>query len=226
MKYLIITTALLIATIAQAQTTKPKSIEVQGYAERTVTPDEIYIRITLKEYKSGNKVKNMNSLESELVKSIKKLGIDSDHLTIDNIYGYNWNWKKKKTDEYLATKSFRLKLKDVKLVNNLIERLDPEGLNSINLAEVSHSNIDAIKLELKAEALKNAKEKAAFLLGAIDEELGTAVEIQEVNYGYQSPIYARGKAYSAAESNVNNQSNLEFKSIDIKSEFRVVFEIK
>ena len=225
MKYLMIISIALIASTVQAQTTKSKTIEIQGYAERTVTPDEIYVRITLKEYKSGSKVISMNSLESGVVKAIKKMDIDTDNLTVDNIYGYNWNWKKKKPGEYLATKSFRLKLADVKRVNDLIDKLDPEGLNSINLAEVSHSNIDAIKMELKAQALKNAKKKAAFLLGAIDEQLGSAVEIQEVNYGYQQAAYARS-AYRAVESDANYKSNLEFKSIDIKSEFRVVFEIK
>ena len=208
-----------------AQNQKIKSIEVQGKAERTVTPDEIYLRITLKEYKSGGTRVTMNKLESNLVNTLKRMKINRDHLTVDNIYGYNWNWKKKKAEEYLATKSFRLKLGDVKSVNTLIDQLDPEGLNSVNVAEISHSRIDEIRLELKAEALKNAKNKAKYLLEAVDETLGSAVEIQEVNYGYESPIYARNRSFEA-ESVTAYKSELEFKSIDIKSEFRVVFEIK
>ncbi|MEM9859939.1 MAG: SIMPL domain-containing protein, partial [Bacteroidota bacterium] len=208
-----------------AQNQKIKSIEVQGKAERTVTPDEIYLRITLKEYKSGGTRVTMNELESNLVNTLKRMKINRDHLTVDNIYGYNWNWKKKKAEEYLATKSFRLKLGDVKSVNTLIDQLDPEGLNSVNVAEISHSRIDEIRLELKAEALKNAKNKAKYLLEAVDETLGSAVEIQEVNYGYESPIYARNRSFEAESVNAY-KSELEFKSIDIKSEFRVVFEIK
>ncbi|MEM8566900.1 MAG: SIMPL domain-containing protein [Bacteroidota bacterium] len=226
MKYLFAFALIMATLIGHTQNQKPKSIEVQGKAERTVTPDEIFLRITLKEYKSGSSVVNMNTLESNLVSTLRKIKIDRDNLTVDNIYGYNWNWKKKKAEEYLATKSFSLKLSDVKMVNDLIERLDQEGLNSINVAKVSHSQIDEIRLELKAEALKNAKEKAKFLLEAIDETLGSAIEIQEVNYGYESPVYTRARTFDAVESSKSYQSNLEFRSIDIKSEFRVVFEIK
>ncbi|MCG8387306.1 MAG: SIMPL domain-containing protein, partial [Cytophagales bacterium] len=82
--------------------------------------------------------------------------------------------------------------------------------------------------ELRAEALKAAKEKANYLLGSIDEKLGGALEIQEIDYEYQPPVYARSVAYdaAAAESKVGYQSELEFKTITIKSEFRVVFEIE
>lgn len=226
MRYLLIGVLTLAALTGSSQNQKPKSIEVQGKAERTVIPDEIYLSIALKEYKSGNVRVDMNKLEANLINALKKMKIDRENLTIDNIYGYNWNWRKKKADEYLATKRFRLKLNDVKMVNDLIEKLDQKGLNSISVAKISHSQIDDIRLGLKAEALKNAKEKAKYLLDAIDETLGSAIEIQEVNYGYESPIYARGRTFDAAESVSNYKSELEFKSIDIKAEFRVVFEIK
>ncbi|MEM7107817.1 MAG: SIMPL domain-containing protein [Bacteroidota bacterium] len=226
MKHLFAFALLFFILNGYAQNPKPKSIEVLGKAQRTITPDELFLRITLKEYKSGNSKVNMNTLEASLVSALKEIKGTSDDLTVDNIYGYNWNWKKKKTDEYLATKSFRLKLSDVQMVNDLIEKIDQEGLNSINLAKVSHSRIDEIQLELKAEALKNAKEKAKFLLEAVDETVGSTLEIQEINYGYESPVYARGRAFDTAEASVGYQSNLEFRSIEIEAEFRVVFEIK
>ncbi|MGD1959871.1 MAG: SIMPL domain-containing protein, partial [Fulvivirga sp.] len=166
MRYLLIGVLTLAALTGSSQNQKPKSIEVQGKAERTVIPDEIYLSIALKEYKSGNVRVDMNKLEANLINALKKMKIDRANLTIDNIYGYNWNWRKKKADEYLATKRFRLKLNDVKMVNDLIEKLDQKGLNSISVAKISHSQIDDIRLGLKAEALKNAKEKAKYLLDA------------------------------------------------------------
>ncbi len=232
MKFPIILLLLSGALLGHAQDShkpddKTKKIEVRGLAERSVIPDEIHLRITLKEYKQGNQKVEMDGLEQNLVSALKKLKIDEANLRVDNIYGYNWNWKKRKAEEYLATKSFRLKLNDVKMVNDLIDLLDPEGLNSMNVAKITHSEIKDIKHELKAEALRAAKDKADYLLKSIGETLGPALEIQEINYGYQPPVYARGRTFDtlAAESS-GYQSDVEFRSIDIKAEFRVVFEIK
>lgn len=203
-----------------------KKIEVLGSAEREVLPDEIYLTIALKEYKDGTKKVNMDKLESQLVKAVEELGLPKENLQVENIYGYNWDWRKKKSDEFLATKSFRLKLKDVKSVNNLVEKLDSEGINIMNIAEVSHSKIKEIKNDLKLEALKAAKEKANYLLEGIGEQLGSALEIQELDHGDPYPMHERAMSYAKSEQQDEGyQSNLEYKTIKIKSQIRAVFEI-
>lgn len=223
---------LLVTTAACAQGTdgqQQKKIHVKGKAEKEIVPDEIYLRITLKEYKSsGSKRVTINSLEAALVKVVKQLGLSQSALTVDNIYGYNWNWKKRKAEEFLASKSFKLKVSDLKMVNELVGKLDAEGLNSMSVAEVSHSKIEEYKMQLKVEALKNAKKKAATLLSSIGEELGKALEITETNYGNSGPVYARHKRMMLSEATMDGgyQSDLEFKNITISSEISAVFEIK
>ena len=170
----------------------------------------------------------MNRLEEGLVKVASQLGLPKESVKVDNIYGYNWNWKKKKSEEYLATKSFQLKVSDVKSINDLVDKLDPKGINSMNVARLSHSKLEELKYELKAEALKAAKAKAKYLLDAMDEKLGGALEVQEMDYGYPSPVYARSASFDEFESKAAGgyQSQLDFKTITIKAEFRVVFEIE
>ncbi|ELR71583.1 hypothetical protein C900_02498 [Fulvivirga imtechensis AK7] len=204
-----------------------KKIEVQGSAEMEVIPDEIYLRVALKEYKADTKKVNMDKLEAQLVKAIEQLGLPKENLQVENIYGYNWDWRKKKSDEFLATKSFRLKLKDVKMINNLVEKLDPEGVNSMNIAEVSHSKIKELRNDLKLQALKAAKEKAKYLLDGIGEKLGSALEIQDIDYGDQYPMYERATMSYAKGSaqDESYQSDLEYKTIKLKSQIRAVFEI-
>lgn len=216
------------ATTSQAQQSTPliKKIEVTGKAEKEVIPDEIYVRIALKEYKDGSRKVEINKLEAELVKAVKKLGLSEKNLTVDNIYGYNWDWRKKKSDEFLATKSFKLKVADVKMINQLIEALDAEGVNSMSIAEVSHSKLDEYKMDLKVEALKNAKAKAETLLKSIDEKLGQALEINDVEYGNAPPAYRQEMMLSAKSADSGYMSDLEFKMITIQSEVRAVFEIK
>ncbi|MBL6449246.1 SIMPL domain-containing protein [Fulvivirga sp. 29W222] len=230
MKKLALIAAILVSgmTYAQQQNQQPfiKKIEVMGTAEMEVVPDEIYLRIALKEYKENAKIVNMDKLEAQLVKAVDQLGLPKENLMVDNIYGYNWDWRKKKSDDFLATKSFKLKVSNVKMVNNLIEKLDPEGINSMGVAEITHSKIKEYQNNLKLQALKTAKEKASHLLKGIGEELGGALEIHEEDYGTPQPLYERSRAYSKAAQNDSYQSDLEFKTIKIKSNIRAIFEIE
>ncbi len=228
-KLLIITTAVLMSFTGMAQSnnsSKTKQIEVNGSAEMEIVPDEISIRITLKEYKNGSKTVSMNTLEGGLVKAVNQLGLPKESLTVDNIYGYNWDWKKKKADDYLSTKSFLLKVKDVKMINDLVDKLDAEGVNGMNIAEVTHSKIEEYKMQLKIKALKSAKEKATALLASIDEEIGGAIEVQDVDFGQQAPMYRSNMMMDAKMESSGYQSNLEFKNITINAQIRAVFEIK
>lgn len=219
-------TLLLISSIAIAQPSHyQKKVDVSGKAEMEIVPDEIFLRIALKEYKNGSRLVTLNSLEAGLVKAMKKLQLDKNDLTVDNVYGYNWNWKKKKSDEFLATKSFKLKVANVKMINDLVNELDAEGLNNIGIAEVSHSRIEEYKMNLKLEAVKNAKEKARALLSAIDEELGEALAINEMEYG-GNQVYARNEMMMSAKMDGGYKSDLEFKNITIRAEVRAVFAIK
>jgi len=210
--------------IAQEQN-QVKKIEVKGSAEKEITPNEIYFRIALREYKDGSRKITLNHLESELVNAIKKLNLPKDNLEVENIYGYNWNHKKKQPDEFLAIKSFIVKLTDLKQVNDLMANLDPEGINSSGVSSYSHTEIEKYNKALKIEALKNAKEKATYLLEAIGEQLGTALEIQEIDYGYNQPMMSRNFEAKMADAG-GYQSDVDFKTIKIKAEVRAVFEIQ
>ena len=89
--------------LSQSQTTV-KKIEVTGTADMEVTPDEIFVRITLKEYTDGRRKVNLDKLEERLVKALRSERIPEENLTVQNIYGYNWDWKKKKSGDFMASK--------------------------------------------------------------------------------------------------------------------------
>ncbi len=202
-----------------------KKIEVKGTAEKEIIPNEIYFRIALREYKDGSRKITLNHLENELVMAIKKLDLPKESLQVENIYGYNWNPKKKQPDEFLAIKSFIVKLTDLKQINDLMDNLDPEGINSSGISSYSHSEIEKYNRALKIEALKAAKEKATYLLEAIGEQLGAALEIRELDYGYTQPMMSRNFEAKMADSS-GYQSDLDFKTIKLKAEVNAVFAIQ
>ena len=76
-----------------------KKITVSGNAETEVTPDIIYINISLKEYlKDGNSKKKVEieTLEKQLQSAVLGAGIPKENFTINNISSYNYTIEKKK----------------------------------------------------------------------------------------------------------------------------------
>lgn len=222
---LIAITFLNFSAFGQLNEGQRRTIEVKGSSEIEITPDEIFVAITLKEYKKGNGKVSLDQLEAGLVKAVRKLDIQEDKLRVQNVYGYNWNWRKKRPDDFLGSKTFILEVSDLKKMNNLVQMLDPEGLNNMNVQSYSHSEIEKYRKEVKVGATIAAKEKATFLLESVDEQLGRLVEVQEIDYGYQ-PQMARMRSNVALEMDTSGyQSDVNFQKITLRAEMRVVFEI-
>lgn len=232
--------ALLILTysghsLAQAQGNEAiKKIEVYGSAAEEITPDEIYFSITLKEYLNDDKKKvGIDKLERELYNAVRKIDIPEEDFQIENVFGYNydWQWRNKKKDrqDFLAQKQYRIKFAELDKINRLFAYLDPKGIQSANISGYSHSRIEEYRRELKIRALRNAREKAEYLLAGIDEQKGEVLEVQEINNNYQPPVYykARGMAMmESADASAMNSPEIDFQKIKIKSEVRAVFRIQ
>lgn len=218
-----------------AQTNQPmtKKIEVYGQAEEEITPDEIYFSITLKEYQNDNKEKvKIDQLERALFKTVKELGIEEEDFRIENVYGYNYDWYRKKKpqrEEFLASKEYSIKFSDLNQVNELLASLDAKGIQSTNVDRYSHSKIEQYRKDLKIKALQNAKEKAGYLLQGLDERLGGILEVQEIDTGNEAPpVYyrqARGMAMTSADM-AEPSPEIDFQKIKLSFRMRAVFEIQ
>lgn len=211
-----------------------KKIEVNGSAEIEITPDEIFLSISLKEYYKNKTTKiDISTLEKQLEKAVAEAGLPKESLTIENVYGYNpdyW-WKKKKNDpDFLASKRYRLKLSRLDKVNGIMAGVDEEGIESVNIASFSHSKMEEYRKEAKTKALQAAKTKATYLLDGIEEKIGGVIEVQEINtdnYSDVRPLAVNTlmKGYANAEMAVAD-SNIDFKTIKVRAEIRAVFAVK
>ncbi len=164
-----------------------KRIEVTGTAETEVTPDIIYIGITLKEYFRDNNSKKkteIEDLERQLQIAVEQAGIAKENFTINNISSYNWPWEKKKNPDFLATRQYRIKVTDLSKWNQIMSAVDSKGIQNTNIEGYDHSKLETLKRELKIQALKAAKDKATYLAESVGEQLGSALEIQEINYSH------------------------------------------
>jgi uncharacterized protein YggE len=216
-----------ITAFSQNVDTRHK-IEVTGSAEAEVTPDIIYISISLKEYFKDNNNKKrveIEELERQLQTAVLKAGIPKENFTINNISSYTDYWTKKKDPNFLASKQYRIKVSDLSKLNDIISAVDPRGIAFSNIDSYDYSKMESLKKELKVKALVAAKEKASYLTAALGQKVGQALEIQEINNEYYPQPMYRANTMMKAEA-ADAMPEIDFKKIKLNYQMRTVFEIQ
>jgi uncharacterized protein YggE len=230
MKKLLILSALITFTysaFAQAVDLRRK-IEVTGIAEQEVTPDIINVSISLQEYMDGKKHIQIDDLENQLEKAVKDAGIPMTDFTVNNVSAWNNTYQKKKAPDFLASKQYGLRVKDLNKFNQIMSKIDPKGIQNTNIDSYDYSKMDALKNELKLKALISARDKASFLLAGLGNKLGDVLNITESdNSSFPQPrVYNTMMFKSSVAAAPAADSDIDFKKIKLSFNIQAVFEIK
>jgi uncharacterized protein YggE len=204
-----------------------RKIEVNGSAEREVTPDIINVSISLKEYMDGKNKVTISQLEGQLEKAVTEAGIAKADFTINNLSSYNYTVQKKKNPDFLASKQYLIKFHDLNRFNQIMSKIDAKGIQTTNIDSYDYSKMDELKNELKLKALLSAKEKATYLLAGIGEKLGGAIDIVENddNNNFQAPRPVMYMAKASLADAPAPESDIDVKQIKLTFSVHVVFEI-
>ena len=226
----------LIST-ASAQTNtmeNSRRVGTRGYAEKEVTPDIIYLSVSLKEYyQDGNTKKKVQieQLEKQLFDAAMKNGVRKEDFTIQNIYSYN-TVDKKKTNEIMQSRQYRIKVTDLKKLNPMLEEVDPRGIQSTSINGYDHSQKREIEKELKTAAVKDARTNADILAAADGESVGKVLMINDnssLNWNDIAPqprMYAMKSANAVLEDGSAQGPELEVRPIKLTCNIDAVFELK
>ncbi len=208
-------------------------ITVTGTAEKEVTPDIIYLSLTLKEYYLDKENRNkifIDDLERNFQRIALDNGIPSENISIEAISGFTRLSQRKKNEGFLASKSYKIKLSDLDKINSLLDKIDPKALSSVYISGYDFSQIEQVKKELRIKAMIDAKSKATYCLAAVDESLGNLLET-EIDETFQNQVgpnlfgLARGLSLNSQEVSVNTDS-IDFKKIKLSASVRVKFQIR
>lgn len=223
---------LFITTIFHAQNSKQNQpfIEVVGSAEKEIIPNEIYLDIFLKErVENGNKI-SLDFLENQLKITLKNIGISENNLFISDINAVlsKTGWF---TKEVLSTAKYNLKIESSKKLKQLFDCLEELKITEVNITKATHSNIIALQKENRIAAIKAAKEKATYLLNAIDEKVGNPIKINEIEAKHQNYAFANtlqvGRYETSGVSKIRqSKSIVQFEEIVLKSSVYVKFKIE
>ena len=221
--------ALLVSACSQTVDTRHK-IEVSGTAETEVTPDIIYVGISLKEYvdNATKKRESIESLETRLQAAALKAGVPKENFTINNVSSFNYAHERRRNPAFMARKQYRLKVSDLNKFNQIINAVDTRAIEYTNIEGYDYSKLETIKQDLKIKALKAAKDKASYLAAAVGDKVGDALEISEIESGHQSYRGATGAVMNdglAVEQQMSSPQ-IDFKTTKLKYQIRAVFELE
>ncbi len=207
-----------------------RTVSVTGKAEKEVVPDIILFNITIKEYwkeefEPGKKYDDyktrvpMEKIEPQVLAQLKDLGVKDNQIKVLTVGHYRQTGK-----EALVHKTLQLTLNDFTVVDAISKQLSPRGVSAMNIAELKHSKMDDFEKEMKIAALKNAKEKAEYLVESLGEKLGSVLAIAEPQFGYANPVQLRERL-TYAKSYDSGNSATEIRTIKIKYEINATFAI-
>lgn len=187
MKKLILMAAVALMALpaaAQMQEAFPSYIQVNGRAEKEITPDEFYLSIVINERDSKGKI-SVESQQRDMIAALKRLGVNVEkQLKVANLSS---EFFKKNTS--VATAKYQLQLGSSAEVAKVWQALDGLGISNVSILKVSHSKIDEYKEQVRVEAMQNAKQSAQTLAGAIGQNVGKCFYIYDSNNNVMPVLY-------------------------------------
>lgn len=223
---------LLLSVFVSGQTPQNQEsyIDVVGQGEIEVIPDIIYVAFSLKEKFEGKKKIELEDLEKELKKRLSKIGFDLNDLVLSDANS-DFVKIKRKINDVISSKEYILKMKGTNDLAKLFEILDQIDAFNAYVQKVDHTEINKLKKEARILAVRDAKEKALYMLTAIDENLGKPIYILErENYNEYIPVMRNQKMLMSAQaedsSSEDENFELSFKKIKLKYTVNARFSIK
>jgi len=210
-------------------------VSTVGRAEEEVTPDIIYIDVTLKEfYENGNTKKKaaIDKLEKDLFDSATIAGVKKEDFTIQNIWSYNVPDKKKKDTDILLSRQYRIKVTNLNNLDQLLDGVDKAGIQSTYISEYDYSKKKELEKSLKTKAVLDAKVNAQILAEAAGQKIGKAIVLsetpQQIIFGVQpmmrNAMY-KGAMEQAADSAGSGGLDLNIRPMKVTSEISASFEL-
>jgi uncharacterized protein YggE len=205
-------------------------IEVNGNADTMVTPNEIYIRIQLSEKDTKDKV-SIEELEQKMVTGLKELGLNPEKdLTTADIAS-NFKYYLLKSKDIIKTKTYMLKVKDAVTATHVFMKLEDLGISNTSVDRAEYSDMENLKNIMRAKAIENAKARAVALTKPINQTVGTAIHITDIeNFpqpfleGKVAGIQIRGNA--SMQDNAVELPKIDFEKIKVTANVNATFILK
>lgn len=214
----------LISTMAIAQNQTP-TVEVVGEGIVYATPDMVNISISIE--KEGLDLKNLRQKNGEAVAQVlqllsKELPMENFQTSYVSIYKDDYN----KLNKYRVVQNINIKLEDISKYDNLMNAIFDAGVNRIDGISFGVKNKEKLLQEARVAAIDDARKKALLYAVSLDQNIGKAIKIKEVNSHFNDiqPVERMSKMSLGSPAN-GNDNTLAIGKIAIEAQVNVAFEL-
>lgn len=188
-------------------------LETSATVDTLVTPDKIYLHITIQEKDSKGR-SSVEEQENKMAQHLKALGIDLEkQLTVKDLSSTFKNYFMREK-EVLKSKSYSLLVYSGKQAAEVLVALEQLDIANTRLEKTEYAKMEALELEIKTQAVKKAKQKAQALTAPLGQKLGSALHIVDAATTY----YPRYNQVRRMEMNVVAVARAEPEPLDIDFE--------
>ena len=214
----------LISTMAIAQNQTP-TVEVVGEGIVYATPDMVNISISIE--KEGLDLKNLRQKNGEAVAQVlqllsKELPMENFQTSYVSLYKDDYN----KLNKYRVVQNINIKLEDISKYDNLMNTIFDAGVNRIDGISFGVKNKEKLLQEARVAAIDDARKKALLYAVSLDQNIGKAIQIREVNSHFNDiqPVERMSKMSLGSPAN-GNDNTLAVGKISIEAQVNVAFEL-
>ncbi|WP_240976675.1 SIMPL domain-containing protein [Flavobacterium rivulicola] len=222
--------ALLVAGISNAQESKAQvpQISVTGEGKIKIIPDQAIVTVGFQN--SGKDVKEVKTLNDEVVdkviKFLKKSGVPATDYKTNNVsLGKSYDYEKKKSI-FQANQTLSINLKDLSKYDEIMMGLNDAGINSIQGVEFKSSKMEDYEREARKKAILNAKQKANDYVSVLGQKVGKAILITDNSSVHIPMPYFKGNMMAMAAEADAPRETLAVGEIEIVTNVSVVFALE
>jgi uncharacterized protein YggE len=229
MKSILILFAALGTFAVQAQQVNniTPTVTVNGEGIVKVIPDEVLIKSRIEhDGDNAQEVKKQNdAVVDAVIKYLKSEGIPeknihTDYVNLNKNYNYN-----DKTYSYVANQAISIKLDDLKNYERIMSGLLKVGLNRIDGVQFKSSEMDKYMSEARKKAVLDAKNKASEYATSLNQSIGKAISISELQTSNYPPVYRMNEMKASSDS-MEQESSIAPGEMEISAKVTVAFELK
>lgn len=201
---------LTMPTKSTAQTATQPYIDINATVEREVTPNELYLQITISEKDYKGK-KTLEEMQDAMIGVLEINRIDIPECLTLSYMGSEISYKTFSKNMIAKTEAtYLLKLNDATTMQNVIASLEERQISDIELVRTKYTGEKELKAEMGVEAMQQAKAEAQILTGAIEQEIGKAINISYwMSSGESQPRLYKSQARSMTEEAIADNSVMQ-----------------
>ena len=165
-----------------------------------------------------------------MVNGLKELGLDPEKDLTTADMASNFKYYLLKSKDIIKTKTYMLKVKDAVTATRVFMKLEDLGISNTSIDRVDYSDLENLKNIMRAKAVENAKAKAIALTKPINQSVGSAIHITDLE-NFPQPfqekvagIQVRG--YASVKDEDAELPKIDFEKIKVVANVNASFILK